>query len=84
MHAQYAIEGRNYVLFQFAANSGNFIRRAIAVVTVANGVPSSPTSATPAMLVRLAAGWQTARVGRNDGIVCTSLMGSSRWANATV
>ena len=34
---QYAVEGRNYVLFEFAANSGNFIRRAIAVVTVANG-----------------------------------------------
>jgi len=33
----YAVEGRNYVQFQFAANSGNYIRRAIAVVTVANG-----------------------------------------------
>lgn len=33
----YAVEGRNYVLFEFAANSGNYIRRAIAVVTIANG-----------------------------------------------
>ena len=38
-HVQYAVEGRNYVNFEFAANSGNFIRRAIAVVTVANGAP---------------------------------------------
>lgn len=30
-------EGRNYVEFQFAAKGGNYIRRAIAVVTVANG-----------------------------------------------
>ena len=41
-YMQYAVEGRNYVNFEFAANSGNFIRRAIAVVTVANGA-LSPT-----------------------------------------
>ncbi len=39
-YAQYAVEGRNYVNFEFAAKSGNFIRRAIAVVTVANGALS--------------------------------------------
>ena len=38
--AQYSVEGRNYVLFEFAANSGNYIRRAIAVVTIANGATS--------------------------------------------
>ncbi len=40
LDAQYAVEGRNYVNFEFAANSGNYIRRAIAVVTVANGAGS--------------------------------------------
>ena len=32
-------DGRDYIEFEFAAKAGSYIRHALAVVTVGNGVP---------------------------------------------